>query len=120
MPPEEPKSLTSLVSALPRKIFTREAVLWLLTLLLGGVATAQGIERLDGGLDKRVAPLAEKFKSHEAEEAAKIEALNKKFDNSEERNARRFEVLYNAVLERQPQPGADELMKAPPLTDGGR
>lgn len=118
---EEPKpSVAEMVQALPRKIFTREAALWIVAILLGGVAFAQGMERLDGGVEKKLAPLEQKVDRHITESDAKQAALEKKFDGAEERNARRFEVLYNAVLERRPQPGADELMKPATTTDGGR
>jgi hypothetical protein len=62
---EKPPTVADMVQALPRKIFTREAALWIVALLLGGVAFAQGMERLDGGMEKRVAPLEKRVEAVE-------------------------------------------------------
>lgn len=86
---------------------------------LGGATVVYGQGYLDGGTEKALEPVkadvaAVKVKAEATDR--RLDALNAKFDNSEERNARRFEVLYNAILERKPQPGADALMR----TDGGK
>lgn len=72
-------SVADMVQALPRKIFTREAALWIVAILLGGVAFAQGIERLDGGMEKRVAPIEKRQDAVEAD----VAQLKKQAANTE-------------------------------------
>ncbi len=120
VPEEEtkPPTLPGVLLSLANLVFKRDAILWLaaVAVLLGagglGVVWAQG--KLDGG----VAPVKEALDSHIKSETEARVALERKVDLLEERSARRFEVLYNAVLERRPQPGASEL--AQPQTDGGK
>ena len=115
--PKEP-TFAGLLWGLANLIFKREAVLVVSTVVVLLTCGALGIvwaqDKLDGGAGKVDAKLT----AHITEEQAEVAALNRKLDSAEERNARRFEVLYNAVLERRSQPGAEELKQ--PATDGGR
>jgi len=115
---QKPPTVSGVLLALANLVFKRDAILWAaaVAVLLGagglGVVWAQG--KLDGG----VAPVKAALDQHVKDETEARGALERKVDLLEERSARRFEVLYNTILERRPQPGADELAK--PQTDGGR
>ena len=119
----KPPTIGGTLMALANLVFKREALMLVASMALlagaGGATVVYGQGYLDGGTAKAVAPIKIEVAEVKAKAEAtdrRIDALNQKFDNAEERNARRFEALYNAVLERKPQPGADELMR----TDGGR
>lgn len=123
IPPERRKELLTVV---------REwaAVTITVMVLLGGFAGfvlqsahAQTVDAISaakadaGAQVKRLDTVEASLERHITEEAAAREAISRKLEAAEERNARRFEALYNAVLERRPQPGAEELTK--PARDGG-
>lgn len=118
--PEQPKepTLPGVLWLLAGLIFKREALLVIgvaaMLLVAGGVSVVWAQDKFDGG----VAPLKAELQKHTETEDRKIEALSARFDAAEERSAKRFEVLYNAVLQRREQPGAEELKQ--PVTDGGR
>jgi len=120
--PEQPAqpTLPAVLWQLAALIFRREALMLVAAMLVlvlgGGVTVVYGQGYLDGGAAKAVAPIKAKVEATDR----RIDALEQKFDNAEERNARRFEVLYNAVLERRPQPGAEALMLKDAGADGGR
>lgn len=114
----KPPTIPGVLWALAGLIFRREALLMVAAVVVlvgaGGFGVVWAQSQLDGG----VAPVRAELAKKDAATNQRIDALTAKFDGAEERNARRFEVLYNAVLERRPQPGADALMV--PATDGGR
>lgn len=120
---EKPPTLPGVLWQLASLIFKREALMLVAAVAVlvgaGGATVVYAQGYLDGGTAKSVAPIKADVAAVKAKAEAtdkRIDALDQKFDNAEERNARRFEVLYNAILERRPQPGADALMR----TDGGR
>lgn len=118
MSDEKPPTVSGVLLALANLVFKRDAILWLaaigVLLFAGGWGVVWAKDTLDGG----VAPVKAQLDAHIKTEAEDIAAVNRRLDASEERSARRFEVLYNTILERRPQPGADELTK--PQMDGGR
>jgi hypothetical protein len=115
---EKPPTLPGVMMQLANLVFRRDAILWAAAVAVllgaGGLGVVWAQDKLDGG----VAPVKAALAEHIRDEAQARAALERKVDLAEERSARRFEVLYNAVLERRPQPGAAEL--AQPMTDGGR
>ncbi|MDP2271246.1 MAG: hypothetical protein Q8K32_10980 [Archangium sp.] len=119
----KPPTLSAAAWQLAGLIFKREALMLVAAMAVltgaGGATVVYGQGYLDGGTAKAIAPVKADLATVKTKAEAtdkRIDALDAKFDNAEERNARRFEVLYNAILERRPQAGAEELMR----TDGGR
>ncbi len=128
-PAVEDKSLEAHAQALPARIFKPGALTVLVALGVGGVLTlgtlAIAQSKVSSAVDAGIAPVAAELAQHKLTTAKAIDqvkedvaAVKRQLEASEERSARRFEVLYNTILERRPQPGADELTK--PQTDGGR
>lgn len=128
-----PPSLAALLWAVAGRIFQREALMFLastVVLLLaggGGViwAQAKGAEVLDAGVDAKLAPIKERqagltkridgLESGQKSLAAKLEA-------KEERDARRFDLLYQLMLTGKPSSAAEGLSNPGPLQekDGGQ
>lgn len=103
------------------RVFTKGAMATLVLLALGGLGTsaaqAWATDRLEHAIDEKVdAGLADASKRVTTLER-KVDELARVQSSEADRNARRFEVLYNVVLTRQAQPGAAELARPP---DGGQ
>lgn len=87
------------------RIFTKDALLVMSALGAGvGGAVWSGHE-IDEVAEKKIAPVKMRVEALEAS----VAIVEMKIDRNEERSARRFEVLYDTVLQRKPQPGAEEL-----------
>ena len=123
---KKPNPLVDALAELPGKIFRREALNTVLLLAIGagGLVYAQAHEK--AVVDAGIVPVSADLAQHKLDAAAKfsevqadVAAVKRQLDASEERSAKRFEALYFAVLERRPQPGADELAKPQTAPDGG-
>lgn len=123
-PQKKPESLDSFAKTLPGRVFKPGALFIIFTLAIGaGVALggdalvgARVDSRVDAGV-KKFEPRIEQLEQSTKANAEALQRLDAKFDAAEERQARRFEVMINTVLERQRQPGTAELSR--PAKDGG-
>lgn len=122
---KKPKTLSETIAELPGRILRPQALNTVLLLVIGATGIVYAQTKGKDVLDAGVAPVKAELQQHIVDEAkrivevqADVAAVKRQLEASEERSARRFEVLYNTILERRPQPGADELTK--PQTDGGR
>lgn len=112
------EAVAELVQALPRKIFTREAVLWVVALLLGGVTFAQGMDRLDGGMGRRVAPLETRLDTVEQRQDSEARSTSQRLDQlSADNHETQLDVreLYRVIRTGRPS----ERLESPLVRDGG-
>lgn len=119
------EGVQEIAAKLPSQVFRPKALTIIVAFVAGGVVLGSLAVFAQGRIDGGVAPLAAELAQHKSDTTKRIDqvqadvaAVKRQLESSEERSARRFEVLYNTILERRPQPGADELTK--PQTDGGR
>lgn len=133
-PQKKPQTVPELIAALPGKIFRRDALLLVVVAGLGAAGAVYGQGKLDDiktgvarQVDAGIAPLETKLDEHIKSEAEargrierNIERLVDAMQAKEERDARRFDVIQNTVLEGRRQPGSVELAQPAPVKDGGR
>ena len=125
-------SLAVLLWAIAGRIFQREALMMVastVTLLVaGGVgvvyAQGKGAEVLDAGIDAKLAPLKERQDDLDGQLrglAAQQAGLSAKLEAKEERDAKRFDLLYQVILTGKPSSAAEALGNAssPLARDGG-